>query len=116
MFITVPAAGIPISSSALAYGETPTSSELHGRIVTSRNTEPTKKTEIRTITEFVAREIARAGSSDSAAATVAISAPTIEKITTTTLEKIAPTPLGVNPPWDVRLEKSSPWLGQMPKT
>jgi hypothetical protein len=51
---------------------------------------------MRGTTEFVA--FARSGSRDSAAAMVAISAPTIEKMTTTTLEKIAPAPLGRKPP------------------
>ena len=64
----------------------------------SRNTEPTKKMPIRTITELVALAIALAGSLDSAAAMVAISAPTIEKITTTMLENTAPTPFGKKPP------------------
>ena len=58
------------------------------------------------MTELVALAMARSGSSDSAAAMVAISAPTIEKMTTTMPEKIEPTPLGKNPPCAVRLEKS----------
>ena len=57
-------------------------------------------------TEFVALAIALSGSADSAAAMVAISAPTIEKITMTMLEKIAATPFGKNPPCAVRFEKS----------
>ena len=72
--------------------------EFHGRITASRKIEPTKKIAIRTTTELVALAMARSGSSDSAAAMVAISAPTIEKITTTMLEKTAPTPSGKNPP------------------
>ena len=58
---------------------------------------------IRTMTELVALAIARAGSLDSAAAMVAISAPTIEKMTTTMLEKTAPTPFGKNPPLAVKV-------------
>ena len=42
----------------------------------------------------------------SAAATVTISAPTIEKITTTMAAKTAPTPFGKNPPCDVRLSNT----------
>ena len=42
---------------------------------------------------------ALSGSADSAAAIVAISAPTIEKITVTMPTVIAPTPIGMNPPW-----------------
>ena len=60
---------------------------------------------IRKMTELVALAIALAGSLDSAAAMVAISAPTIEKITTTMLEKTAPTPFGKNPPCSVRLRE-----------
>ena len=43
---------------------------------------------IRMMTELVALAIARSGSSDSAAAMVATSAPTMEKITTTTPAKM----------------------------
>ena len=50
----------------------------------SRKIEPTKKIAMRVMTEFAAFETARSGLSDSAAAIVAISAPTIEKITVTT--------------------------------
>ena len=60
--------------------------------------------------------IARSGSADSAAAMVAISAPTIEKITTTMPEKSAPTPLGKRPPCSVRLEKSRLVPGHRPST
>ena len=60
---------------------------------------------MRTTTELVALAMARSGSFDSAAAMVAISAPTIEKITTTMPEKTAPTPLGKNPPCAVRLRE-----------
>ena len=90
--------------------------ESHGRMTASRNTEPTKKMAIRTITELVALAMALAGSLDSAAAMVAISAPTMEKITTTMPENTAPTPLGKKPPLFVRLEKSMLLSGQMPKT
>ncbi len=90
--------GMPITSKALTYGDAASSVEFQGRITASRKTEPTKKTAIRATTELVALTTARAGSSDSAAAMVAISGPTIEKMTTTMLEKIAPTPSGKNPP------------------
>ncbi len=90
--------------------------EFQGRITASRNTEPTKKTAMRTTTEFVAREIARSGSSDSAAAMVAISAPTMEKMTTTTPEKMASPPFGRKPPCWVRLEKSASRPGHRPST
>ena len=46
------------------------------------------------MTDWVALAIAFSGSCDSAAATVAISAPTMEKTTTTMLEKIAPDAVG----------------------
>lgn len=68
------------------------------------------------MTELVARAIDFAGSGDSAAAMVAISAPTIEKITTTMAEKIAAPPRGNQPPCAVRLLKSSPLSGQAPMT
>src|SRR6476661_4329556 len=71
---------------------------------------------IRTMTELVALAIALAGSLDSAAAMVAISAPTIEKMTTTMLENTAPTPFGKNPPLLHRFEKSMLLFGQMPST
>ena len=60
--------------------------------------------------------MARAGSADSAAAMVAISAPTMEKITTTMAEKIAPGPSGRKPPCAVRLLKSRSLLGHRPST
>ena len=82
---------------------------------TSRIIEPTKNVATRKMTDWVALAIARFGSLDSAAATVAISAPTIEKTTTTMLEKIAPTPLGKKPPWSVRLLTSNDWSGHRPE-
>ncbi len=60
--------------------------------------------------------IPRSGSADSAAAMVAISAPTIEKITMTMPEKSAPTPLGNRPPCSVRFEKSRSRPGHRPST
>jgi len=110
------AAGMPIASIADTYGEAPSSVEFHGRIVASRKIDPTKKTLIRSTTEFVAFTIARSGSADSAAAIVAISAPTIEKTTMTMPENRAPTPCGRNPPWLVRLEKSRWRPGHSPRT
>ncbi len=59
---------------------------------------------------------ARSGSDDSAAAIVAISAPTIEKITVTMPTVIAPKPIGMNPPCHHRLEKSSDLFGHNPST
>jgi hypothetical protein len=85
-------------------------------MVASKKIEPTKKTMTRSTTEFVALTIAFSGSSDSAAAIVAISAPTIEKITTTMPENRAPTPFGNNPPCAVRLEKSMSLPGHKPRT
>ena len=107
---------MPIASNALTYGEAPICWEFQGRITASRNTEPTKKIEMRSTTELVALVTARSGSFDSAAAIVAISAPTIEKMTTTMPEKIAPAPLGKNPPCAVRLEKSRLRPGHRPST
>ena len=78
--------------------------------------EPTKKIAIRTITELAAFVTARSGSDDSAAAIVAISAPTIEKMTVTMPTVIAPKPIGMNPPWDHRLEKSIDLFGHKPRT
>ncbi|SIM94617.1 Uncharacterised protein [Mycobacteroides abscessus subsp. abscessus] len=60
--------------------------------------------------------MALAGSFDSAAAMVAISAPTMEKITITIEEKIAPGPCGMNPSWTVRFEKSIFLPGHSPST
>src|ERR1700753_2893004 len=102
--------------SAATYGEDPSSTEFHGRITTSKNTEPTKKIAMRATTDLVARCTARSGSVLSAAAMVTTSAPTIEKITTTTAAKTAPTPLGKKPPWLVRLEKSACRPGSAPST
>src|SRR4051794_12884692 len=107
---------MPIVLKAATYGEAPSSVSFHGTMQASRKIEPTKKVATRRITDWVALAIAFSGSCDSAAATVAISAPTIEKTTTTMLEKIAPTPCGRKPPWLVRLLKSVPWLGQRPST
>ncbi len=68
------------------------------------------------MTELVALAMAFSGLGDSAAAMVAISAPTIEKMTTTTAEKIAPTPFGKSPPLLTRLLKSRSLFGQKPST
>ena len=81
----------------------------------SRKIEPTKKIAIRVMTELAALATARSGLSDSAAAMVAISAPTMEKMTVTTPAVIARPPLGKKPPCEVRLLKSRLALGQMPK-
>src|SRR6476659_10179938 len=108
--------GMPMVSNAATYGEAPRSLSFHGTMMTSRIIDPTKKVATRRITDWVALAIAFSGSCDSAAATVAISAPTIENTTTTMLEKIAPTPCGKNPPWAVRLLTSKPCPGQRPTT
>src|ERR1700753_2910362 len=100
--------------SAATYGDDPSSTEFHGRITTSKNTEPTKKIAMRATTDLVARWTARSGSELSAAAIVTTSAPTIEKITTTMAAKTAPTPFGKKPPCEVRLEKSVWWPGSAP--
>jgi hypothetical protein len=110
------APGIPISLKAATYGEAASSAEFQGRMTASKKIDPTKKTAIRMITELVARAMALPGSGDSAAAMVATSAPTMEKITTTMAEKMAPMPSGKNPPWLVRLLKSSALPGQAPST
>src|SRR6478752_4960784 len=115
-FMMWSAYGIPISVNAETNGEAASFSPFHGRIVTSRNIEPTKKIAIRTITELAALATAFSGSADSAAAIVAISAPTIEKITVTTPTVIAATPNGKNPPWLHRLEKSIDLCGHKPRT
>src|SRR5215813_10003681 len=78
--------------------------------------EPTKKIAIRMITELAAFATAFSGSADSAAAIVAISAPTIEKITVTMPTVMTLKPIGRNPPWLHRLEKSIDLFGQMPNT
>src|SRR4029453_14419206 len=115
-FMISAANGIPITSIAETYGESPSLVEFHGRIVASRKIEPTKNTRIRNTTEFVALTMPFSGSSDSAAAIVAISAPTIEKITMTMPENSAPKPLGKKPPCEVRFEKSRSRPGHSPRT
>src|SRR5271154_5977057 len=101
---------------AATYGEEPSSTEFHGRITTSRKTEPTKKMPIRVTTDLVARWTASPGSRLSAAATVTTSAPTMEKITTTMAAKTAPTPFGKNPPCEYRLDTPACWPGISPRT
>src|SRR4029450_7455534 len=81
-----------------------------------RNVERTKNTAIRVITELAAFDTALSGSDDSAAAIVAISAPTMEKITVTTPTVTAMTPIGKNPSWAHRFEKSSDLFGHKPST
>src|SRR6476661_342702 len=98
-FMMWSAPGMPISVKAATNGDAPISAEFHGTMTASRNTEPTKKIATRKITDLVALAMARSGLSDSAAAMVAISAPTIEKMTTTIDAKIAATPLGNIPPY-----------------
>ena len=107
---------MPILVNAVTNGEAAKLSSFHGRIVASRKMEPTKKIAILTITELAALVTARSGSDDSAAAIVAISAPTIEKMTVTMPTVIAPKPNGMNPPWDHRLEKSIDLFGHKPTT
>src|SRR5919112_278801 len=103
-FMKSAATGMPICSMAATYGDSPSFAEFHGRIVASRKIDPTKKIEIRKTTEFVALAIPRSGSADSAAAIVAISAPTMENTTITIPENSEPAPCGKNPPWFTRLE------------
>ena len=90
--------GMPISENAATYGDAPSLVSFHGTMQASRKMDPTKNVATRKITDWVALAIAFSGSCDSAAAMVAISAPTIENTTTTMLEKIAPTPFGRKPP------------------
>src|SRR5215217_4454203 len=115
-FMKSAAPGMPICSMAATYGDSPSCAEFHGRIVASRKIEPTKKIEIRKTTELVAFAIPRSGSADSAAAMVAISAPTMEKTTMTIPETNDPEPLGKNPSCCVRLEKSRLRPGHRPRT
>src|SRR5690242_9188278 len=105
---------MPISVNADTKGDAATCLLFHGRIVTSRNAEPTKKIAIRRITELAALATARSGSEDSAAAIVAISAPTMEKMVVTTPTVTAIAPRGKNPPCAVRFEKSIDLCGQIP--
>src|SRR4051812_10219100 len=107
---------MPISVNAATKGDAPAFSLFQGRIVASRNVEPTKNTAIRTITELAAFDTALSGSADSAAAIVAISAPTMEKITVTTPTVMAMGPKGKKPPWLHRFEKSSALSGHNPST
>src|SRR6478672_7421516 len=75
-FMIWSAYGMPILVNAATNGDALACSSFHGRMVTNRNAEPTKKMAMRRITEFAAFATARSGSEDSAAAMVAISAPT----------------------------------------
>ncbi len=62
---------------------------------------------------------ARCGSSDSPAASVAISLPMKEKTTSSTPVRIAPGPLGRKPPWSVRFDRPARSLstpGRIPST
>src|SRR5690349_21482052 len=60
---------------------------------------------MRSTTLAASRDIVRFDSADSAAATVTISAPTIEKITVVVPLRIAIQPNGAKPWWAVRLDK-----------
>src|SRR6185437_3875333 len=106
----------PMCLSAATYGDAPSSTESQGNSATSRKTEPTKKIPMRATTDRVAFWTASSGSRLSAAATVTISAPTMEKITTTMAANTAPTPWGKNPPCACRLARP-PWCpGTNPMT
>src|SRR3954466_10832822 len=107
---------MPIRLNAATNGDEPGTASFHGRMTVSRNVEPTKNTAMRMITELAALATAFSGSSDSAAAIVAISAPTIDKMVATTPMVRAEGPCGKNPPWAVRLEKSMLLCGHKPKT
>src|SRR5690349_11056166 len=118
-FMMWSAYGMPISVNAATNGDAlwwPVLAKSQGRIVTTRNTEPTKKIAIRRITELAALATAFSGFSDSAAAMVAISAPTIEKMVVTMPTVRTPAPNGRKPPWAVRLEKSIDLCGHNPNT
>src|SRR5262245_55145443 len=67
---------------------------------------------MRRTTVAASRDIVRFDSADSAAATVTISAPTIEKITVVTPVKISSQPFGANPPCEVRFD--TPGLDALP--
>jgi len=67
------------------------------------------------MTDDVILATARAGSADSTAAMVTISAPIIEKITVVTAASVASQPLGANPPCANRLEKFGPSGVMTPK-
>ena len=58
---------------------------------------------MRLMTLEVIRATAFAGSVDSAAAMVTISAPIMEKMTVVTAANTANQPMGAKPPWDTRL-------------
>src|SRR5688500_8633768 len=108
--------GMPISVNAATKGDPESSWESHGRITARRNTEPTKNRQMRVMTELAALATARSGFSDSAAAMVATSAPTMEKMTVTTPAVSAVGPFGRKPPCSHRLLKSMPLSGQAPST
>ena len=63
---------------------------------------------MRRATVLVIRATTLLGSADSAAAMVAISAPTRAKITLVTPPRTGHSPLGMKPPWATRLEKVGP--------
>ena len=81
---------------------------VHGTTETIRKIDRTKNIRMRTDTEIVIRAIVLAPASDSAAASVAISAPHSEKMVVATPAKMAATPAGAKPPWAVRLAKTLP--------
>src|SRR5215510_13998378 len=70
---------------------------------------------MRVMTDEDIRATARAGSGDSTAAMVTISAPIIEKITVGTAETAVSLPLGAKPPWAVRLVNPVPPGEMRPK-
>ena len=98
----------PISRSAWAKGEVPASISFQGTTETMRKMESTKKIRMRKETEMVIFAIVLEPSSDSAAASVAISAPQSEKIVVATPANIAATPAGAKPPCAVRFAKVDP--------
>ena len=100
----MPAPGMPTVSSAATKGDLPATSVFHGRMITIRSVELTKKNRMRKTTLFTARRMLRPGSADSAAAIVTTSTPVMAKMTTTMPLKSALTPLGKKPPYSVRLE------------
>ena len=92
------AAGRPIRSSTATYGLFATLASFHGSSVTTTAIDPMLNTRARHTTERTAVRTAALGSSDSAAAIVAISAPKNEKTTTSRAAKTGELPLGRNPP------------------
>ena len=103
-----------MTRSAWANGDTPTSISSHGTMETIIRIDNTKNIKMRVDTDIVIRAMVLAPSSDSAAASVAISAPQSENIVVDTPTKMAAMPAGAKPPCAVRFEKVGPEGDVMP--